>query len=68
MRGTRKKNGLYHQRFGMQTWFSSSWFIFIETLTSIRIQISFRELQSDSVESYQTKGILPKVSMNVKVI
>lgn len=52
----------------MQTWFSSSWFIFIEILTSIRIQISFRGLQSDSVESYQTKGILPKVNTNVKVI
>lgn len=52
----------------MQTRFSRSWFIFIEILASIKIQLTFRELQSDSVESDQTKGILPKVNMNVRVI
>lgn len=62
------RGGVITDAFCMQTRFSRSWFIFIEILASIKIQLTFRELQSDSVESDQTKGILPKVNMNVRVI
>lgn len=70
MRSTRSEGGggVITDAFCMQTRFSRSWFIFIEILASIKIQLTFRELQSDSVESDQTKGILPKVNMNVRVI